>query len=247
MPWTTVTLAGRTADWFAPSQPRGRSTAVFLHGYDGVTLRDNPAYTCELERRGLRVLCPQGPRCWWSDAVYPPFDPAVSPVAFLIREIPAFLTEIDAGEPPNALGVFGVEMGGQGALQLAYRRARLFPVVAAISPKVDFEEWHGHGTSLDVIFPDRESARQATAILHIHPLDWPRHQLLLCDPADEYCRDGVLTLASKLSSSGIPFESDFHSTHGGYGWDYANAVAPKVVDFLAEHLQHSSPRGDEPA
>ena len=73
-------------------------------------------------------------------------------------------------------------MGGQGALQLGYRYARQFPIVVAISPKVDFETWWGHDTSLDTLFSDREAARQRTAILQLHPLNYPKHQLLLCDP-----------------------------------------------------------------
>lgn len=235
MAWTTINLAGKTADLFVPEGTAPRHSTLFLHGYDGITLKDNAAYTAEFERHALRVLCPHGGRCWWSDAVYPPFDPELSPVAFLAREVPNVLS-------PGPLGVFGLEMGGQGALQLAYRHARSFPVVVAISPKVDFDEWHGHGTSLDDIFPDQEAARQATATLHIHPLDWPRHQLLLCDPADIYCRDGFAILASKLSSSGIPFEDDLLSSHGGYGWDYANAMAGRVAGFLAERLEQQSRR-----
>ena len=239
MPWTAVSLAGKPADWFVPERP-GNHAAVFLHGYDGVTVRDNPAYASEFERHGLRVLCPHGERCWWTDAVSPPFDPELSPLVFLIAEVPKFFENLAGEATPTSLGVFGIEMGGQGALQLAYRRPRLFPVVAAISPKVDFEAWHGHGTSLDEIFPNREAARQATATLQIHPLDWPRHQLLLCDPADVYCLDGALTLASKLSSSGIPFENDFRTSHGGYGWNYANAMAGQVVEFLAAKLEQQS-------
>lgn len=127
-------------------------------------------------------------------------------------------------------------MGGQGALQLAYRHARQFPTVVAISPKIDFDTWWGHGTSLDTIFSDREAARQRTATLHLHPLNYPKHQLLLCDPADPYCFDGVLTLASKLSSTGIPFEQDFETTHGGFGWNYANAMAPRAIEFIASKL-----------
>jgi S-formylglutathione hydrolase len=232
MPWTTIELAGKSADRFLPEQGSPRHAIVFLHGYDGVGLKENSSYTQEFERHALDVICPRGPKCCWTDAVYPTFDPEVSPVEFLFREIPKF-----AGR--EKLAVFGIELGGQGALQLAYRHARTFSVVAAISPKVDFDEWHGLGTSLDEIFPDREAARQATATLHIHPLDWPRHQLLLCDPADLYCRDGVAILASKLSSSGIPFEGDFHTSHGGYGWGYADAMAGRVVAFLAEKLEHT--------
>jgi len=234
MPWTNIDLAGKPAERFLPDSGPSRHTIVFLHGYDGVGLTQNPAFTQEFERQQLDVICPLGPRCWWSAVIAPTFDPLISPIEFLAREIPALSER-------TKFGVCGIEMGGQGALQLAYRHARLFPVVAAISPKIDFEDWHGHGTSLDDLFPDREAARQATATLHIHPLDWPRHQLLLCDAADLYCRDGIEILASKLSSSGIPFESDFRTTHGGYGWNYANAMAGKVVTYLAEKLTALNP------
>ena len=68
--------------------------------------------------------------------------------------------------------------------------------------------------------------------MHLHPLNYPKHQFLLCDPTDLYCFDGVLTLASKLSSTGILFEQDFVSTHGGFGWGYVNAMAPAVMDYI---------------
>jgi pimeloyl-ACP methyl ester carboxylesterase len=233
--WSTIAIAGKTADVFQPTRP-SRGAVLFLHGYDGVTLRDNTAYTAVLERHGLACVCPHAPHCWWTDVVYTPFDSQQSPLEFLRGSVVEFIKQIWNIEPPR-IAVMGVEMGGQGALQLAYRHARQFPVVAAVSPKVDFETWHGHGTSLDELFPDRESARQHTATLHIHPLDWPKHQLLLCDPADQYCIDGVQTLASKLYSSGIPFEKDFESTHGGYGWEYANAMAVRVIEFLARGLE----------
>jgi S-formylglutathione hydrolase len=209
---------------------------LFLHGYDGATLRDNPVYTALLNKHALACICPLGPQCWWTDRVFPPFDPVFSPIEFLAKNIPGYCQARWRMEP-SQIGVCGVEMGGQGALQLVYRHARQFAVVAAISPIVDFESWHGHGTTLDDMFPTREAARQATAILHIHPLDWPRRQLLLCDPADRYCFDGIMRLASKLSSSGVPFESDFEATHGGFGWNYANAMAPIAIGFLASHIR----------
>lgn len=234
MTWTTTDIAGKRADIFQPSRaPQG--VVLFLHGYDGVTLRDNAAYTAALDRHNLACVCLHAPRCWWTDAVYTPFDATTSPLEFLRGPVIEFIQHTWQIEPPR-IAVMGVEMGGQGALQLAYRHAREFPVVAAVSPKVDFETWHGHGTSLDELFPDREAARQHTATLRVHPLDWPKHQLLVCDPADEYCIDGVHTLASKLSSSGIPFEKDLETTHGGYGWDYANAMAQRVIEFLAHGL-----------
>ena len=237
MSWSVVEIAGKSADVFTPSgatNPVG--VVLFLHGYDGITLKENPAFTRELATHNLAAVCPVGPHCWWTDAIYGPFDEKCSPLEFLVREIPVFCQQKWQIEPPS-IAVCGVEMGGQGALQLAYRHARLFPTVVAISPKVDFETWWGHGTSLDTIFDDREAARQRTAILHLHPLNYPKHQLLLCDPADQYCFEGVLTLASKLSSTGIAFEQDFESSHGGFGWNYANAMAKRAADFIATSLK----------
>lgn len=239
--WITDTIGGKPADLFAPAGEPIGGVVLFLHGADGVTLRENAAYTAALARRGLACVCPHGPQCWWTDALYPPFDPHISPLDFLRT---AVVEAIGArwGVAPPQIAVAGVEMGGQGALQLAYRHARQFPVVAAVSPKVDFETWYGQGTTLDEIFPDREAARQHIATLHVHPLDWPRRQLLVCDPRDHYCLDGVLTLASKLSSTGIPFEQDFATSHGGYGWNYADAMADRVVDFLADSLDQERRR-----
>jgi S-formylglutathione hydrolase len=237
MTWSDIQIAGKTAELFVPHGPTPPAgLVVYLHGYDSATLKNNEVFTRELERHHLISLSPQGPHCWWTDAVYPPFDEAVSPIDFLAEHIPAFARDVWKIEPAR-MAVMGVEMGGQGALQLAYRHARKFPTVVAISPKVDFETWWGHGTSLDTLFPDREAARQRTAILHLHPLDYPKNQMLLCDPADVYCFDGVLMLASKLSSTGIPFERDFESSHGGFGWDYANAMAKRTFDFIAEKTQ----------
>lgn len=227
-------MSGKPIEVFEPNVPP-RGVVVFLHGYDGITLRDNSVYTALLNSHGLACVCPQGPGCWWSDQVYPLFDPVLNPIEFLAQQLPDFC-QARWNLDTTHIGLTGVEMGGQGALQLVYRYARQISVVVAISPKVDFETWYGHGTTLDEIFPNREAARQATATLHIHPLNWPKHQLLLCDPADYYCFDGVQTLASKLSSTGIPFDTDFETSHGGFGWAYANAMAPRVIEYLAQHL-----------
>ncbi len=237
MSWSNTVIAGKSAEVFVPSSSIGPvGIVLFLHGYDGVTLKGNETYERELTRHNLIAICPSGPHCWWTDAIYGPFDEEQSPVGFLAENIPAYCLEQWQIAPPR-IAVCGVEMGGQGALQLAYRHARQFPVVVAISPKVDFETWWGHGTSLDTIFDDQEAARQRTAILHLHPLNYPKHQYLLCDPNDVYCFDGVLMLASKLSSSGVPFEQELNATHGGFGWTYANAMAQRAIEYIAMKIQ----------
>src|SRR6478752_4197504 len=165
MSWSVMEIGGKPADVFVPAGTAAPTSVVlFLHGYDGVTLKDNVAYTTELTKHNLIAVCPLGPHCWWTDTIYGPYDERQSPIDFLAQNIPPYCQQtwqIAARQ----IAVCGVEMGGQGALQLTYRHARQFPIVAAISPKVDFETWWGHGTSLDIIFDDREAARQRTAIL----------------------------------------------------------------------------------
>ncbi len=84
---------------------------------------------------------------------------------------------------PN-IGVFGIGMGGQGALGFAYRFGRHFRRRRRDLPAIDFHLLYGRGTILDSLFASAEETRQHTAILHLHPLNWPVNQLFCCDPRD---------------------------------------------------------------
>lgn len=235
--WQEVEIGGKRAEWFEPARPSPhRFTVLFLHGHGELTLRDNPVYSTELERHGLACLCPAGRRSWWGDRVCTEFDPVQSPRKFLLDEVLPWLKEHRQTEPP-AIALLGVSMGGQGGLKLAYLAPQQFPVVAALAPAIDFHRWYGQGYPLDDLYESAEEARQDTATVLIHPLNWPRHQMLLCDPTDTEWFEGVERLASKLSSSGIPFEKDFDTRAGGHTWDYFNHQGPAVVQFLAERLE----------
>lgn len=243
MGWQLVEIEGKTADlWEPASQTVSAGRALlFLHGYDSLTLAGNVAWTSALERHQLPCLCPHGPGCWWLDRVYPPFDPIQSPLDVLHGPFRDFAISRWL-LPPRMLGLAGYEMGGQGALQLAYRHGREYPVVAAIAPKLDLETWYGHGLTLDEIVPDREAARQASATLQLHPLDWPRYQFLACDPADPYCFEGTERLVSKLNSSGVPCEKELLRSHGGFGWRYADQLAEQAIRFVVDSLERESRR-----
>ena len=217
---------------------------LHLHGHGLETLKDNPEFSAALNRHQLRAICPHGQRSWWSEVVCSEFDAEISPIDFLRERIVPAIAERWGASPPD-IGLTGISMGGQGVLQLAYRYPREFPVVAAISPAVDFHNWHGQGLPLDEMFADREAARQATVTLQLHPLNWPRHQLLVCDPADEDWFEGAERLVMKLSSSGILFESDLETSAGGHSWDYFNSMADRVIDFVAERLEKVSRRGGD--
>lgn len=240
--WQQVEIDGKKADVYEPHAPANPSRAVLhLHGHGLTTLTGNPAYSAEFERYGLRAVCPHGGRSWWLDLISSEFDPHITPQQFLTQHVVQYIAQ-RWGVAPSAIGLMGISMGGQGALQLAYRRPREFPVVAVISPAIDFQNLYGRGLPLDQMFANREAARQHTATLQINPLNWPRHQLIACDPRDIDCFEGVERLAMKLSATGIPFESDLETSHGGHGWDYFNAMAPKAVEFIATRLDQESRR-----
>jgi S-formylglutathione hydrolase len=233
--WQQVDLGGRRADLYEPETPRSDVAVIFLHDFDAVTPRDSSPFTVELARRGLRVVAPLADRCWWTTEPCPDFDETVSPLQFVREAVVPYVGECWQVAPPR-IALLGIGMGGQGVLQLAYRWPREFPLVAAIAPAVDFHNWHGYGLSLDRMFPSREAARQQTVTLHIHPLNWPKHQFFCCDPQDEYWFEGSERLAMKLSSSGIAHERDLETSAGGHTWPYFERMAAPALDFLTDRL-----------
>lgn len=240
--WTQTEIGGKTADVFEPSRRLESKYAIlFLHGHGRILLRDNALFTGELERLALCAVCPHGQRSWWADRICPEFDAELTPLRYLHDQVLPWMAETLGMRPP-AIAVTGVSMGGQGALRLAYRFPQEFPVVAAISPTIDFHTYYGRGLPLDAMYADREAARQDTVTVHLHPLNWPRHQLLVCDPADPEWFESVERLASKLASTGIPFERDLATRHGGHSWEYFNHMVPQVLKFLHDRLEQESRR-----
>lgn len=239
--WRPVSIAGKTADLYQPPQPTDTGAVIFLHGHGLITLSGNSTYSRLFDQFGLRVICPHGQRSWWLDRVCPEFDPVLTPERYLLDEVLPWI-ELNWQLQPPRLALFGVSMGGQGALRIAYRHARLFPVVAALSPIVDFQTVYGQGLPLDAMYENAEAARQETATLQIHPLNWPRNQFLACDPADKEGLESLVRLTSKLYSTGIPFDGDTETSHGGHSWDYFNHLAPQVVSWLADRLRTESLR-----
>ena len=251
--WSRAEIDGKQADVYEPASAAASGGVVlFLHGHSQDTLADgadadgkSAAFTAELERHGLRALCPEGRRSWWLDVICSEFDAQVTPLVFLRDRVVPYIAARWNVRPPM-IALLGISMGGQGALQLAYRHARDFPVVAAISPAVDFHNLYGSGLALDEMFGNREAARQQTVTLQLHPMSWPRHQLFVCDPADDDWFEGVERLAMKLRSLGVPFESDLKTSAGGHSWDYYNAMAPEVIGFIAERLEQETRRTAAP-
>jgi S-formylglutathione hydrolase FrmB len=143
---------------------------------------------------------------------------------------------------PPAIGLTGISMGGQGALRLAFKHGRTFPVVAAIAAALEHHELYGQGTPLDVMYDSKEHCRQDTAILHVPPHDYPPHIFFSIDPGDTTWYRGNDRLHEKLNALGIPHECDLATRAGGHSWDYFNYMAERVMKFLAVGLERESRR-----
>lgn len=238
--WVSESVSGKTVDLFdPPSKPR--FAAIFLHGIGLETLADNAVFTAVLAKRNVACACPHGQRGWWLDRVCSEFDRQLTPEKFIVEHVaPAVRSRWNLG--PRALGVFGISMGGQGALRLAFRHPSDFPVAAGIASAFDFHEVYGQGLALDAMFDSKEQARQDTALMHVPPYDYPPHLFFAIDPEDHPWYRGNDRLHEKLNALGIPHTIDLTTTAGGHTWDYFNCMAEPVIRFLADSLEKESRR-----
>jgi hypothetical protein len=169
---------------------------------------------------------------WWLDRTEPGFPAGTTPLRFVGETLLSWIRDQFGAESP--IGLLGVGRGGQGALQAAYRWPRQFPAVASIAPAIDFHRFHAD-PMLSEMFATAEAARQQTATLNLHPLNWPPHQWFACPPGDPR-HDGCERLASKLTSIGIPFTAELRASATSVS-QYIASQLPAAVAFLAERLR----------
>lgn len=238
--WSDLEVGGHRALVFEPARPSEHGYVVlYLHGSKAGKLSAFPAMNRAFEQHGLRVIEPITMRSWWSDRIWRRFDPEISVERYLLDQVMPLIAQRWEAQPPR-IALLGVSMGGQGALRLAYKHPNVFPTVAAISPAIDFQKRIDEGVDpgLEEMYRDAEDARQDSALLHIHPLNWPRNQFFCCDPTDYRWHDSADRLRMKLSSLGVPFECDLETVAGGHGFEYCEHMAGRAVGFLAERLEH---------
>ncbi len=238
--WTVEQVGGHPCDVFEATQPNPHGYVVlYLHGVHQEKLNDKPAFVDLFEHYGLRVFSPVTRRSWWADRICQEFDPEISAEWHVLHGVLPYLRERWGVEPPR-IALLGTSMGGQGALRFAYKFPNIFPVCAAISPAIDYQiriEDPEEDEPLLQMYDDPEEARQDTALLHVHPLNWPRHQFFCCDPADHRWFNSADRLRMKLGSLGIPHECDLETTAGGHGFKYYEAMAGKAMDFVMRALE----------
>lgn len=238
--WSRVTIAGKPADVYDPPS-RPRFGIIDLHDDTLETLRDRPACTRLFEELRLACVCPHGGRCWWVDRVCRDFDAVVTPEQFVLTQVVPFLRE-RWQLAPRSLAIQGIGMGGQAALRIAFRHPRLFPVVAAIAPALDYHELHGQGTVLDELYDSKEQCRQDTALMHVPPAGYPPHIFFGVDPDDVQWYRGNDRLHEKLSALGIPHQFDCTPHGGGHSWEYFEHMAERAERFIEAGLVHESRR-----
>jgi S-formylglutathione hydrolase len=239
--WASLEIAGRPADVYDPggAGPH-RFGVLYLHDADEKSLRGQTSFTSFFEEHRLPCVCPAGRQCWWVDRVCPEFDPQLSVEHYLLEQVVPFFQECWNLRPPG-IAVLGIGMGGQGGLRLAFKHPRLFRVVSAIAPAIDYHELYGHGTPLDSMYDSKEQARQDTAIMHVPPHDYPPEIFFCADPNDPWYR-GNDRLHEKLSALGVPHEADLTTETGGHSWAYFDQAARPALEFLYAGLERESRR-----
>lgn len=219
--WRTIEIAEQTVEVFEPNDAVAQRAILVLPGGGRFASGDAVLTRCLGEMR-MRAVSPRM-MSWWLDRIEQRFSQEQSPLDFLQESVlPWLATHWDA-QPPH-VRLLGWDEGGQGILQLAFRRPLEFPDVAAIDAAIDFHELYGYDTVITELFPNREAARQRTAILRLHPAGWPRRLLLVSDRRGEWF-DGADRLEMKLRSGGIPLETEFYSGEVGKVDDRASAIS----------------------
>lgn len=237
--WSQIVVAGHPCDVFEPAKPSAHGyVVVYLHGVHLGRLVENETYTRLFDQHGLRVVAPLTMRSWWADRICREFDPAVTPERHLLDGVLPHVGERWNARPPR-LALLGTSMGGQGALRLAFKHPNTFPIAAALAPAIDFQLCYDDDEfdTLREMYPDAEAARQDTATLHVHPLNWPRNTFFACDPNDWPWIESAQKLQMKLGALGIPYECDLETAGGGHGFAYYDQMAAKTIDFIVDRLE----------
>ncbi|QDU77789.1 Putative esterase [Bremerella volcania] len=237
--WRKIDLDGHLCELFEPRQRNEHGyVVIYLHGVHLGKLYHSPAFVEQFEKFGLPVVAPVTQRSWWTDRICEEFDPQRSAQTYLLQNVLPFVEE-QYGARTSKVALFGTSMGGQGSLRFAYKFPDTFPIVAAVSPAIDYQNRMRDDPedNLWQMYNSPEQARQDTTTLHIHPLNWPRNQFFCCCPEDTSWWESSDRLRMKLQSLGVPHTCDLETKGGGHGFNYYSLMAPKVVQFLWDCLE----------
>jgi len=241
--WTFTPIGAHVADVYRPA---GLATTpalglIFLHGAGGESLRGQAAFTRLLDELQLPCVCPWGAQSWWSDRLLPSYHPTQSAMQYLLSDVLDWCRE-SWRLGPGRLGLFGISMGGQGALRLAFMHPETFPVVAGIASALEPNQIMDDSATLQEMYNSPEQCRQDAAAMHIQPHQPPSRIYFCCDPDDLLWHRGNDRLHEKLAALGIAHECDLMTRAGGHSWDYFSAMAEPTLQYLYQGLLEQSRR-----
>ena len=104
--------------------------------------------------------------------------------------------------PAKSIALSGSGPGGQAAFRWGFKFPDRFGAIAALQPWIEFEQLFNTGTFLDELFPRKEAARQANAILALNSAKIPFFVWFSSDPANALWHRGADRLHEKLAAIG---------------------------------------------
>lgn len=241
--WEFREIGAHVADVYRPAggssdPPFG---LIFLHGVGGESLRGQTAFTAHMDAWGMPCVCPWGAQTWWTDRVLPSYHPTQSALRYVLDDVLAWCRK-EWGLGPGRLGLFGISMGGHGALRMSFKYPDLFPVVAGIASALEPQAVMDDSEALQTMYNSPEQCRQDSAALHVVPHQPPSHIYFCCDPGDVLWHRGNDRLHEKLNALGIAHECDLSTQAGGHTWEYFRAMAEPTLRFLYRGLVERSRR-----
>lgn len=181
---------------------------MLLHGLtdDGATWGRKADLQAVSDRKGLLIVCPEGHRSFWRDAVG---EPAYW--SFLTKELPRLVADRFRVPLPGASwSIAGVSMGGYGALMAASKSHGVFGNVGAFSPLTSL------ANDLDLIPPEMllpaekekfaGGTTQEDLIAMLVNLDRKARVILACGDEDFFA-GANRHLYSELNRLGFPHHS----------------------------------------
>jgi len=238
--WNEITIDGRPASVFVPAGPP-RFGLLFLPDYNSRAPTASRGFEQMLARHHIACVAPHADKTFWTDRPHAEFHAQLTAERYLVdRVLPYFAQQWSLVE--RSVGLMGFGIGGQGALRQAFRHALRFPVVAAIAPSVEFQEWYYGDTPLMDLYPSKEYCRQDTALLNIHPTEFPPHIYFCMDPDDVEWVRGADRLHEKLQALGISHVADLSTRAGGHSERYFEQMTAPAVEFLIQGLERESRR-----
>lgn len=224
MHWLEIQIGGKPALALEPAQAVG-PVLLFLHDARGTPPDAIAGLTDQLLQRRWCCLAPAAGCSWWLQHRCEAFDPQISPEEHLLQRVLPWLGQ-HWNASPHRLALFGIGMGGQGAIRLALRHPEHFPIAASIDGALDLQEAWGHGTPLDAVYPNREAARRDSALMHLQQSRWPEELWFACAPSSYWYR-GNDRLQEKLLAYGVPHTAILHREEQPEGF------IPDLFEYLA--------------